>query len=551
MVRLCLLSDFRTANMMNAEREYRSMPSACWDPLSQVRLPLRVALVMIMIGITPLSAQVVINGAGVTITVAAGTQLVVEGGAQLNAAAVFENDGAVRVLGDWTNNSGGLGFNATSTGSVYLQNPLPQVVQGTATTDFRNLVISGGAKTLLRNAQCGTVAQPDGSLTLTSGTLLLNTRTFTLYNPLSSALVDGGGSVRSETADLLSRFQWALGSDISEHVVPFTSPDGTTLPFAYTPAAPLPGNTLLGVATYHSAPDNTPYPVTVSQQVLNMAGAGVVDNSPATVDRFWLTDLPNGNFTGTLRLSYCPLDDPSLGPGPVRAQRWLESSSTWQYPPLPGQSNPAMREVLVPNVVFTDATTPTNEHIWAMAYDYSPLPVELLSFQARCEDREMIVSWRTASEQQSASFTVERSSNGTIWSAIGTVSAAGHSVQPVQYSIVDRSGLSEGGLLYRLLQQDTDGTITLLSTVVAVECPTTGLFLFPNPANDVVFARYPADIATDAHIIVHDASGRTVFAGAIGRSTALNVDSFAPGVYHVSVVVAGGTWSGTGHFVKE
>lgn len=534
------------------------MPSACWDPLSQVRLPLRVALVMIMIGITPLSAQVVINGAGVTITVAAGTQLVVEGGAQLNAAMVFENDGAVRVLGDWTNNSAGLGFYATSTGSVYLHSALPQNIQGTAVTDFRNLVISGGTKTLLRNAQCGTAAQPDGTLSLNSGVLLLNTRSFSLYNPASTSLVAVSGSVRSETIDLLGRFQWALGSDVTEHRIPFTDGSNNALPFAFTPSEAYPANTMLSVATYHTAPNNTPFPVTANQQVLNMAGASIADNSPYTVDRFWLTDLPNGSFTGTMRLSYAPLDDASLGPGAVRAQRWLESTGTWQYPPLPGQSNPATREVLVPNVVYTDATTPVNEHIWAMAYDNSPLPVELVHFAATCDGNAVRLRWTTATEMNSQHFVVQRSAGPDSWLTLGLVDAAGNSQQMIEYAYSAPLPTADGIFYYRLLQVDINGEETVLPMITGPSCGQPGsITFFPNPANDVLWidASTLGSVDTDIVLVLVDAAGRTVARTTVGLpapgTVALPLNHLASGCYIARAIGANGETLASDRIVKR
>lgn len=500
----------------------------------------------------PCPAQV-LNATGVTMTVSAGTEMVVEGGARLNASAIFRNDGTVRVLGDWTNNSGGVGFSALGGGTVRLHNPLPQSIQGTAVTDFRSLILSGGSKTLVQDAICGTPAQTDGLLTLTSGVLLLNGRTFTLFNPASSALVYTGGSIRSESTDLLSRFQWALGIDITEHRIPFTDATDNVLPFAFIPAAALPTNTLLSVATYPTAPDNTLYPVTVNQQVLHVAGVSVADNSANTVDRFWLVDLPNGSFTGSLHLSYSPLDDPFLGPGPVRAQRWLEAAGTWQVP-LPGQTQPFLREVVVPSVVFADAITPTNEHIWAMAYDNTPLPVTLISFDAWCEGNTMLVAWSTASEQRSADFTVERSIDGIEWVVVGSMQAAGNSSQLLDYSIEDGTAIAGNDLLYRLWQEDTDGTKTLLSTISSTPCAAGELVLFPNPATNIVYALLPGNVDPNASVSVRDARGSLIFHQHMtsgGWLLTLNVQEYATGTYHISIAGTDHAPPTTGRFVKE
>lgn len=512
---------------------------------------------LVGIGAWHASTGQVLNASAVTMVVSTGAQVVVQGGVRLDLAAVVENDGAVRVLGDWTNNSGGSGFTAGSTGNVYLYNTLPQLVQGTAITDFRSLVVSGGDKTLLQDAQCGTAAQPDGTLSLTSGVLALNGRRFALYNAASSALATSGGSIRSESTDLQSRFQWSLGSDVTEHVIPFSTVGGTSVPFGFALSAAFPANTIITVATYPTAPNNTPFPVTSNQQVLNMAGATLPDNSANTVDRFWLADLPDGSFTGTLRLSYAPPEDPAFGPGPVRAQRWLESGSTWQYPPPPGQSNPAARQVLVPNIVLSNTLVPANEHIWAMAYDHSPLPITLLRFEAWCGLEGMHVEWSTASEQQSASFTVERSADGIAWTSVGTLYAAGNSVVPINYGLLDTSLVIGGQVYYRLWQYDHDGTGRMVSVTSAIPCAGGSFTLYPSPARTEVFALLPSSMkGTDlaAMIQVHDAFGRSVLEGAIvltGGLIQLDVNNWAVGSYHITIHATDGSVLGQGRFVKE
>lgn len=469
------------------------------------------------------------SATNVPITITGGTTVAVEGTVLLNASSTITNQGELRVQGDWTNNSGNTGFMPTSNGSVRLYGGI-QDIGGSSVTDFRHLITSGGPKQLLQDAVVGTPASLVGTVEL--GALLsLEGRTFTVFNPAATAVAHTGGWVASES--LPSRFQWALGSDVSEHAVLFGEPSGPAIPFGFTPSAAFPSGTLLSVATYRSAPDNTPYPLTANQQVTNMAGAAVLDNSPNTADRFWLVDLPNGSFTGTLRLSFAPVEDPQFGPGNCRAQRWRESGSTWQYPPLPGQSNPATREILVPNVLFTDALAPTNEHIWALAYENSPLPIELIHFDAQATDaRQVLCSWTTATELNNDYFTVERSRDGLVFEAIGEIPGAGTSMSTHAYEWLDRAPHS-GFSYYRLRQTDFDGTSSL-SPVVAVwmEVPGTSLSVFPNPNNgSFTVLRNEAEGALPLELL--DASGRVIRSWLIASGVereALQIDE-ADGLY--------------------
>ncbi len=447
------------------------------------------------------------TAANVPITVTSGAEVTVEGAVLINAGAAITNQGDLRVQGDWTNNSGSSGMAPVGTGNVRLFGGV-QHIGGNNVTDFRHLILTGGTKHLLQDAVVGLPGQPDGTLRL-GATLSLEGRTFTVVNPSGTAVVDAGGSIRSEDPALQARFQWALGADVTEHRIPFSTSAGAFIPFAFTPAAPYPANTLLSVGTYPTTPANLPFAITAQQQVLHVMGAMVADNSPSIADRFWLVDLPDGAFTGTLVLSHALPEDPAFGPGPIRAQRWLESTGTWE-PVTPGQSNPGLREVLAPAVPFSHAINPTNEHIWLLAYDNSPLPIELLRFDARAIDgRQVHCTWTTGTEIDNDHFTVERSHDGTRFEEVGTVPGAGTSFVPLEYDLVDQApyrGLS----YYRLRQTDLDGTRTwgqALPVWFADQGPVVSVF--PNP-NTGQFTILRSDAADALPLQLLDASGRVV-----------------------------------------
>lgn len=480
--------------------------SACpWSPTCSPRHLVTSSLALLFLHTTA-HAQL-LAATNVPITITGGTEVTVQGGLLLENTATIANDGDLRVEGDWTNNSGGSGMLPAGTGNVRLYGGAQQIT-GFSVTDFRHLIITGGTKHLLQNAVVGLPGQPDGTLQL-GAVLSLEGSTFTVCNPAGAAVVDAGGSVRSEDPALLGRFQWALGADVSEHRVPFSTTAGTVFPFAFTPAAPYAANTLLGVATYPTTPANTPYAVTANQQVLHVMGAMVADNSPSTADRFWLVDLPDGSFTGALLLSHTPPEDPAFGPGPISAQRWLESAGTWEAP-APGQSNPGLREALVPAVPFSHAINPVNEHIWLLAYDFSPLPISLLHFDAHAVgNRYVHCTWATASELNNNFFTVERSRDAMHFEDVGHVPGAGTSHAMLHYALDDMAPYM-GQSYYRLRQTDLDGTRSWSQTVpvwFTGAGPT--ISVFPNP-NNGRFTILRTEVEWDLPLRLLDASGRVV-----------------------------------------
>jgi len=87
----------------------------------------------------------------------------------------------------------------------------------------------------------------------------------------------------------------------------------------------------------------------------------------------------------------------------------------------------------------------------------NPLPITLISFNAKLINGETQITWITASEVNNDYFTVERSGDGVTFEPIATVDGAGNSNQKLNYETIDKNPLS-GTSYYRLKQTDYDGS---------------------------------------------------------------------------------------------
>lgn len=84
------------------------------------------------------------------------------------------------------------------------------------------------------------------------------------------------------------------------------------------------------------------------------------------------------------------------------------------------------------------------------------LPVHIINYDVRLVNGKVNVTWSTATETNSDYFTIERSVNGTDFTAIGSVNAAGTSTTLKSYVFTDLNPLRGTGF-YRLSQTDIDG----------------------------------------------------------------------------------------------
>lgn len=110
-----------------------------------------------------------------------------------------------------------------------------------------------------------------------------------------------------------------------------------------------------------------------------------------------------------------------------------------------------------------------------------PLPVQLVSFGATRTGEAVRCSWKTATELNNARFVVERSRDGKLFEAVGSVDGQGTSTLGHSYTFNDTKAPSTAAY-YRLRQEDTDGTFSY-SAVVAVTGLTSAIELavVPNP----------------------------------------------------------------------
>jgi hypothetical protein len=110
-------------------------------------------------------------------------------------------------------------------------------------------------------------------------------------------------------------------------------------------------------------------------------------------------------------------------------------------------------------------------------------------------------------------FTVERSSDGINFEAIGKVSGNGSTRESKSYTFRDRAPLPGMGY-YRLSQTDYDGTHEVLGVRAVNFIPGgTGLSVYPNPLHDGVLTLRVGGLEAgrEALIRIYDPAGRIVY----------------------------------------
>jgi len=190
---------------------------------------------------------------------------------------------------------------------------------------------------------------------------------------------------------------------------------------------------------------------------------------------------------------------------------------------------------------FTGVTELTNNVRFTIATINSvqtPLPVELVSFDAKPTENSVLVTWQTASEINNDYFTVEKSGDGENWTFVGEQDGAGNSTSLKNYQMIDRNPIM-GLSFYRLKQTDFDGKFSY-SDVKAVNFinHSNTLTVYPNPTGDFVTIEY-RNLAVDMLKII-DLRGNNlthlVEIQKINETTVkLNLTKLPKGSYSISI----------------
>jgi hypothetical protein len=126
-----------------------------------------------------------------------------------------------------------------------------------------------------------------------------------------------------------------------------------------------------------------------------------------------------------------------------------------------------------------------NNGVWRRPLSEMIVPVELTSFTATANSKEVILNWSTATELNNQGFEVQRKFGSNNFVTIGSVKGHGTTTSPNQYTYVDK--LTDAGkYFYRLKQIDFGGKYEYSQTVEVNWSPFTIYKLeqnYPNPFN--------------------------------------------------------------------
>lgn len=427
------------------------------------------------------------------IAYSASAQLTVTPGSQLN----FSGNAQLVLLNTDLINNGNLN---TGTGKVTFLGNVSSDISGSQTTQFYALEINKGAASSVVLQRPVNVSQ---QINFLAGNLDLNGFNLDLGNT---------GSLNGEQE--------------TSHVI---GASGGTISF----------NTLLN-APSSANPGNLGILITSSQNLGNTIirrghqSQASLNGSGSSVLRYYdITPAVNSSLNATLRFNYLTAELNGLDENAL-IQWEKQTAPNWVALGYDGRNTST-------NYVEENGISTFGR--FTLSTVNNALPVKFISFNTQCNGSAVLLTWKTAEEQNSSYYLVQRSADGVDWIAEGNVQAAGNANTENDYSYIDNAPVANS--YYRIAEYDLDGK-SQFTKALLTSCSSQEVFrLWPNPVTDVLYINMTVNTSSPAIIKLYDGKGALIKqqSESLLRGNNLlnvNVKGLASGVYFATITYNNG-----------
>lgn len=445
------------------------------------------------------------------------------GQVQNNGNLKMHSGANVAIFGNFTND----GTFTNNLGTLFVVGINPQIFNGTSLIQANNLTLNKASNSL----QLDNVLQVSNVLTFTNGLLLSD------HADIATEFVeflDGATYVGASNTSHIDGVVRKTGNDV------FVFPTGDN-------------NLLRPVAI--SAPGSvtdhfTGYYFENDADALYSRSSLDVNIHHVSACEYWILNRTGGSSNSEITLSWgsnsCGVTDLC----DLLVARW--DGTKWTSEGNGGTTGSIGSGTVVSGAGCSLPVAVTNFSPFTLASvsGTNPLPIGLLTFEAKVCENSVCLDWVTVTEIENDYFTIEKSTDGLNWDGFKNVAGAGNSNSILTYKSMDESPYL-GVSYYRLKQTDFNSDF-MYSEIRAVDffdnSKDLGLSIYPNPAiSDVTIIGQPSEIN---QLKIYNSYGQEItsivnFTRVSKSHLLIDISTLLPGVYFVN------TTNNNGLIVKQ
>lgn len=316
---------------------------------------------------------------------------------------------------------------------------------------------------LLRNISLFCLAFTSSSAQAQNNALVLNgayvnisngTWTNPVYLVVNSgqpaAILRNSGHIISESEGNYVQWNTANVLSTTNYVFPFGYSNTDYLPVTVHKNSTGPDNTsAITISTWSTPANNTPW----ANSVTTMAGLAGSNPVNSVIDRWWQIQA-GSNVSANLDVTYRGAENSIATPlAPISGQHWDIPSTQWLAPTGSGTGVVAGTGTVTNITMMPHGSGISSPYV--LSASNSPLPIELISFTAKCVNDRMEIKWVNATETNVMSIELEKSTDMNIWTSIYTASPSNQNNTTFYEFIYDEE--SNGNIYYRLKINNNDG----------------------------------------------------------------------------------------------
>lgn len=272
----------------------------------------------------------------------------------------------------------------------------------------------------------------------------------------------------------------------------------------------------------------------------------LITNNTGATDRFSVNLTPgvfaqgysgmqvtDGSLKNTWHISKA---DPNTGMGVTMEFKWSANDTRGIFTlPMLYHYGSSWERLKTRTTVTSSSLTITNYtgsfSPFAILDETSTLPVTWGDITVRKQQDYALLKWTTMTEENTAFYFVQHSTNGADWTILAKVTAAGNSSGARHYQYQHQNP-AKANNYYRLLQQDIDGRQEY-SKIVSLQwsAEKLSLLVYPNPGSN---GYVNVTTATAGTLQVYDNAGAIVKQVSVKAGTNLvDISMLAKGVYRL------------------